>query len=224
MPHIKRRSGDRRIASGRDERIVGDRCNGVRLNRQHMIMDGAAGASGKVEITVIGHVAEGRLVSRRLVTNGEIAGVIPAVSHGHIQRTGKLVLAVGADVVQTEQVADGGFNRIGIPKLLAEHAVQVVSVVVGVKLIGYAVNRKARLCDSVAITANRVAHAAVFGQIACQIVKTEHHVVQNAVSIRHADIGQDAAKIDYAYGCAARVSQRVLCYFATVRHDAERLF
>lgn len=76
-----------------------------------------------------------------------LQGVIPAVSYGYIQRTGKLVLAVGADVVQTEQVADGGFNRIGIPKLLAEHAVQVVSMVVGVKLIGYAVNRKARLCD-----------------------------------------------------------------------------
>ena len=189
-----------------------------------MIADGAAGAAREVEIGVIGHVAVRGLVGRRLIVDGEVAVVIPAVCHGDVQRAGKMIFAVRADVMQAEEVAVCGFNRVGRPKLFAQNAVEMVFTVVAIQLIRRAVDGEASLRDAIAIAANRVAHAAVIGEIAFQIVKAQRNVIQHTVAIRHDDVGENRAVVDDAHRRAARVGQGELRDVMSVRRNAERFF
>ena len=222
--HIKRRARHGHISARRNERLAADRRDRVRIDGEDMIADGAAGAAREVEIGVIGHVAVRGLVGRCLIADGEVAVVIPAVCHGDVQRAGEMIFAVRADVMQAEEVAVCGFNRVGRPKLFAQNAVEMVFAVVSIQLIRRAVDGEASLRDAIAVAANRVAHAAVIGEIAFQIVKAQRDVIQHAVAIRHDDAGENRAVVDDAHRRAARIGQGELRDVMPVRRNAERFF
>ena len=222
--HIKRRTRHGHISARRNERLVADRRDRVRIDGENVITDGAVGAAREVEIGVIGHVAVRGLVGCRLIADGEVAVVIPTVCHGDIQRARETIFAVRADVMQAEKVAVCGFNRVGRPKLFAQNAMEMVFTVVSIQLIRHAVDGEASLRDAIAIAADRVAHAAVIGEIAFQIVKAQRDVIQHAVAIRHDDVGEDRAVVDDAHRRAARVGQGELRDVMPVRRNAEGFF
>ena len=222
--HIKRRTRHGHISARRNERFVADRRDRVRIDGENMIADRAAGAAREVEIGVIGHVAMRGLVGRRLIADGKVAVVIPAVCHGDVQRAGEMIFAVRTDVMQAEKVAVCGFNRVGRPKLFAQNTVEMVFAVVAIQLICRAVDGEASLRDAIAIAADRVAHAAVIGEIAFQIVKAQRNVIQHAVAIRHDDVGENRAIVDDAHRRAARIGQGELRDVMPVRRNAERFF
>lgn len=160
LAHVKRRSCDRHIAAGRNQRLIVHCCDGVGFDGQHLIEDRAGRAARKVKIGVVGQVAEGRLIRRRFIADGQVAVLIPAVGHGDVERAGEMLLAVHADVVHTQLVAGLRLRRRNRPHLLAEAdiaAVQMVCAVVAGELIGHAVERKASGGDAVAITSDSVA-------------------------------------------------------------------
>ena len=100
----------------------------------------------------------------------------------------------------------------------------MVFAVVAIQLIRRTVDGEASLRDAIAIAANRVAHAAVIGEIAFQIVKAQRNVIQHTVAIRHDDVGENRAVVDDAHRRAARVGQGELRDVMPVRRNAERFF
>lgn len=162
-------------------------------------------------------VAEGRLICRRFIADGQVAVLIPAVGHGDVERAGEMLLAVHADVVHTQLVAGLRLRRRNRPHLLAEAdvaAVQMVCAVVAGELIGHAVERKASGGDAVAIASDGVAMQPWIAQIAAEVIKAERNIVQMSVLIRNEDGGNDSAVIDHADGSTACVGHGVLAWTA----------
>ena len=169
-----------------------------------LVQDGAAAV--QVEIGVVGQVDDGVGVGRDPVIHPE--GVVrgEGVPDRDLHVAGEALLAVGAVGFQQQGVAEG-FDRVGFA---GKAAVQVVAAVVGLQLVGLAVQGKGRPLDAVGIAPHK--GAAVGGGIQLVLlngVVAQHHVHRPAPG-RDDDVLDDGPVIQHTDRQSAGIREDIL--------------
>ena len=215
---------DRHVAARRNQAAV-HRRHHVAVDVDGVVAHRAVVVSGEVEIGVIRHVDDGRLVGRRLIVERQVAVVVPRDGHVRRQIAGEVLLHIGGNVVELD-----GIHRIPrdgrrLPDLLLEAgfaAMQGIFAVVLVEVIFRAVEGEAAAADAVREAPDGIAHRAVAALIMRQRIEAEGNVRQLAVLVRHENIGYNRAEVKHGHGRAGMVRQGIHRHVLTVLGRAER--
>ena len=99
-----------------------------------------------------------------------------------------------------------------------------VGTVIGCQRVGFAFERESGAANAIAITANQRAKIRTLGQIAIELVVTEHNVTQIALPVRHLERLDDATIGQDARFHPVRIAQRVNFHRPSVRQVAKPFF
>lgn len=223
LAEIERRALDGAYLARGNQTLVGGG-DGIGLDGQHIVGDGAAALALEVEERVVRHVNDGRSVSLgqiehlKLVVGGE------GVGHGNVEVARETVLAVGRQIVQHDRV---GFDVHHIPHdhiHTAVAAVQGLAVAVLRSVVLLAVERETAAVDAVGHAAHHGAEKTLarIVDIAVEFVVTQHYVGHLTVAVGGPQRHHARAEIGHLHGQVA-VGKRVKRHGLAVDHGLEIL-
>ena len=226
LAQVEGRAGHVALLAGGNGVLV-DHREGVAVELKDVILDGAAALAGKVEIGMVGQVAEGVAVADGLVADDQLVLVGEGVGDHHLQRAGIALLAVGADVLENQMILADALHRRGVPQLAVKaHVAAVQMGAAGLVLCKgqlLAVEHAFAVGDAVADATDQRAQIAVQGRVALHRGIAQHHAGDVAVAVGHVHGAQDAAEIGDFHRRTMGVGQDVQVGVTAVGRLAEGL-
>ena len=114
--------------AGGDALAVGNDGEGIGVDFDLVVVDGAAALAGEVEVGVVGKVAQRVLVGDGLVVEDQFVVVGEGIGDHHAQRAGIALLAVGGGVLEDEAVLADALDGRHVPELAVKADVAAVQV------------------------------------------------------------------------------------------------
>ena len=213
LAQVKGRAAHGAHLAGGDALFVGNDGEGVGVDLDHMVFDGAAALAREVEVGVVGEVAEGVLVGNGLVVDGKLVVIVEGVGDHDLQGAGVALLAVRGGVLEDEAVLADALDGGHVPQLAVEADVAAVQVGDAALVFGQrqflAAHDALAVGDAVAHAADERAQIAAHGLIAGHVPVAENDVAQLALAVGHVDGADDAAVVGDLHGSAGRVGEDV---------------
>jgi len=151
----------------------------VGFDRQDRVEHIATAGSAQVPVAVVAEVDVGRRVGRGGEDHRQFVGLVKAVLGNGGQRAGVTFHAIGADQRETDAGDRTIVERLGLPKQVVETdiaAVQMMATVVFGHLVGFSVDRKLGLRDSIGKPADGRSEMRVTVDVRLQRIERKIHV------------------------------------------------
>ncbi len=195
---VEGRAGDFGQLAGGDQRVVGRRVV-IRVEEELVFEDRPGALAAEVEVAVVGHVHQRRLVGGGEVIDAELVHLGQHVLDGDLESSGIALFTVGADVGEPYAGAVGCVERLTVPERLVESleaTVQVVGLIVDVQLVVDPVQREASVRDAVGAATGDAAEVLVVGRlVAGDAIEPQHDVFHLSVPVGHPQLGHGRAEV-----------------------------
>src|SRR4029077_7805727 len=196
LAEIERRVRDALdLASGNERRI--HRSVTIAVELQDVLKDVTVALARQIEITVIGEVENGGLVSFSRVLDLELIGIGERVGDVDSQRGGIALFTVGADIREAHGLSLSVFRGRGLPNSAVETnlaAVERVRGVVDVEMIFLAIESELAIGDAVAVAADGGAEVRMrIAYVALELVEAKNDVAEFAILIGNEELRDEGA-------------------------------
>ena len=134
---------------------------------------------------MVGQVDDGGLIGGGGVIHHQRIVIRQLIGHGDVHVAGEPVIPVRAVACEHQTVV----HDAALISQPAEGAVQMVGPVVGLQIVGFAVQGEFRLFNAVGVAAHKRAQRRGARLVVGQLPIAQHYVPQNAAAVRDPDVG-----------------------------------
>ena len=181
------------------------------MDRKICIKNLAASLPCKVEVGMVGHICQRRLVTDSAIVNLQGIVLCKFICNRHLEFSRESILAIRADSGKS----NGIFVRICIlnsPNLLLEAigaAVKIIVILILVKLVFLSIKGKSGTCDTVSASSyDRTKEAAIYF-VLLNIVITKHYICKLPIFVRNAKLHKNGTVIHHFCICTGFILQMV---------------
>ena len=181
----------------------------------------AASISIQIEIRMVGHVNDSRLIRFCLVAN--INGIIIRQCHQHLAGniTGKSFFTIFGKIGQLKLLRT---NLPGIIYLVLESlwtAMQAMSVVVARQNIFHTIQHESSLIDTIGITPDRSSEVRRYRNIILYRIKPKNYIPHNSLFIGYHNRNNTSAEIRHTYFHVVSIAKYIQISLFTIHFGLE---